>query len=553
LLGREDEADRCAGAPVIHHNVPVNSIPAPLLTAINNWREVDPDPVTRAELDGLVAEGAVGVLTARFADRLQFGTAGLRGPICAGPMGMNRVTVRRAAWGLVSYLLDTVPGAADAGLIIGYDARVNSDVFADDTARVAAALGMPSTIIDGPNPTPLLAFGITELGTAAGVMVTASHNPPQDNGYKVYLGDSAQIVPPHDVNIAGWIDRAPADVPVSGLGDDLISRIPGVVVLQPYLDALAPIDSTDVTVAYSPLHGVGGAMIQAAFKRAGLAAPVVVAEQFVPDGSFPTVHFPNPEEPGAMDMLIALAASCGADIAIANDPDADRTAAAIPQPDGMWRRLGGDELGWILADHILRTTSGDDRLVITTVVSSTLLSQMAADHGVRYAETYTGFKWIARTILDHPDDRFVFGYEQALGYLAASRPLDKDGISTAVLLASIAADAKAKGETLQQRLDGFVARYGDHQIADRSVMMPPADGKAAVDHLRANPPLMVAGHEVTETTWFEEAGLLRFDCGSAGRVQVRPSGTEPKVKVYAEAVNTDPTPLLDAVAAMLTS
>ena len=250
-----------------------------------------------------------------------------------------------------------------------------------------------------------------------------------------------------------------------------------------------------------------------------------------------------------MDLLLELAAAVDADIAFANDPDADRLGAAIPTPEGGWRRLGGDELGWLLADHILSTTSGDDRLVITTLVSSTLLGEMAATHGVHYAETFTGFKWIARTVLDHPDRRFVFGYEQALGYLVAARPLDKDGISAAVMMAEVAATAKAAGETLQHRLDVTADRYGRHVTREHSIKMDPAIGATAVSVMQATPPTELAGHPVTDVTWFEEAGLLRLQCGPAARVQVRPSGTEPKVKVYAEAVDADPTPLIDALVA----
>jgi phosphomannomutase len=513
-----------------------------------SWIAVDPDPETRAELEQLVTADDDDGLADRFAGRLQFGTAGLRGALGAGPMRMNRVVVRRAAWGLAQYLLKTDPRAAERGIVIGYDARRNSDVFARDTARVAAALGIRTMLFAQRVPTPLLAFSVTELDAAAGVMVTASHNPPQDNGYKVYLGDGSQIVPPHDRAISDEIDRAPADVPVSAADDALIETL-GDAVLEAYLAAIPPATATDVRVAYTPMHGVGGELLLAAFERAGLPAPHVVEAQFQPDPSFPTVSFPNPEEPGAMDLLLELAAAVDADIAFANDPDADRLGAAIPTPDGGWRRLGGDELGWLLADHILSTTSGDDRLVITTLVSSTLLGELAAAHGVHYAETFTGFKWIARTVLDHPDRRFVFGYEQALGYLVATRPLDKDGISAAVMMAEVAATAKAAGETLQQRLDVIADRYGRHITAEHSIKMDPAVGATAVAVMQATPPTQLAGHPVTDVTWYEEAGLLRLQCGPSARVQVRPSGTEPKVKVYAEAVGADPTPLIDALVA----
>lgn len=537
------------------------AIPADLLERVEDWQRVDPDPETREELGGLIATGDVAGLLDRFSGRLQFGTAGLRGAIGAGPNRMNRVIVRRAAWGLLSYLLDTVPGVAGAGVVIGFDARKNSDVFAADTAAVAAALGIRAMLLPALLPTPILAFATTEFHAGAGVMVTASHNPPADNGYKVYLGDGAQIVPPHDAAISEWIDRAPDDVPVAPLEHPLIEHMDDSIVGR-YLATIQTAPPVDLTIAYTPLHGVGGATLRDAFVHAGIRAPVVVAEQFVPDGTFPTVSFPNPEEPGAMDLLLALAAEIGADIAIANDPDADRFAAAIPTPDGGWRRLGGDEIGWLFADYILRTTSGDDRLVITTVVSSTLLAKMAATHGVRYAETFTGFKWIARTILDHPESRFVLGYEQALGYLVAPRPLDKDGISAAVMFARIAQSAKDAGETLQQRLDGFARQYGMHVLGERSLRMTPALGASLVADLRADPPTMIGDARVTAVQWIEEAGLLRFQLGNNARVQIRPSGTEPKVKLYAEVIGEpgsagadgptpDPTPLLESLAALL--
>jgi len=297
---------------------------------------------------------------------------------------------------------------------------------------------------------------------------------------------------------------------------------------------------------------VGGEILLRAFEAAGLPRPAVVERQFRPDATFPTVSFPNPEEPGAMDLVMALAAERGTTLAIANDPDADRLGAAIPQPDGSWRRLGGDELGWLLADHILRRTDGDDRFVVTTLVSSSLLGRMAADHGVHFAETFTGFKWIGRTILDHPGWRFVFGYEQALGYLVVPRPLDKDGITAAVVLAEIAAEAAAGGTTLQARLDDITARYGRHVIADLSIRMDPAVATERVLAMQEAPPTSIAGAAVTGVESFPQADLLRLELAGDVRVQVRPSGTEPKVKLYGEAIDTDPAPYLDALATLLT-
>jgi phosphomannomutase len=468
---------------------------------------------------------------------------------------MNRLVVQQAAAGLADYLLATVPGAAAAGVLIGYDARRKSDAFALDTARVCAAKGIRAMLFPAVVPTPVVAWNITHTGAAAGVMVTASHNPPADNGYKVYLATGAQIVPPADVDIAACIGRVdPCSVPLAPADDPLIEVLDGSPV-SAYLAAVPGArrrpDVAGVPVAYTALHGVGGATLLAAFESAGLPTPFVVAEQQQPDGTFPTVAFPNPEEPGAMDLLMARAAEVGAAIAIANDPDADRMAAAIPTAGGGWRRLGGDEIGWLLADHILRNTSGADRLVITTLVSSSLLGRMAAEEGVTCLETFTGFKWIGHTVLQHPELHFVFGYEQALGYLVCGCPLDKDGITAAVLIAEVAAVAAAEGVSLQQRLDAIVARFGRHVMAEKSLRMAPADAAAAVARLRSEPPSHVDGHAVTAVQWFEEAGLLRLQLGDALRVQVRPSGTEPKVKLYGEGIDTDPADLLDVLAGML--
>ncbi|WP_117000486.1 phospho-sugar mutase [Desertimonas flava] len=527
---------------------------SPFDTAIK-WLAAEPDEDVRAELQRLV-DGPRAELEQRFAGRLHFGTAGLRAAIGAGPLRMNRLVVRQAAAGLAAYLLATDKRAVERGVVIGFDARHKSDVFALDTARVMAAAGIPSKLLPGPLPTPVLAWSLTELDGAAGVMVTASHNPPADNGYKVYLGDGPQIVPPHDTGISAEIDRVdPTTVELSAEDDPLITRL-GHDVVDAYIAAVPAVrkrpEVPGVVVAYTPMHGVGGETVGRAFEAAGFARPLVVAEQYDPDPDFPTVAFPNPEEPGAMDLLMALAAANDAKVAIANDPDADRLGAAIPQPDGSWRRLGGDEIGWLFADYLLEHTDGDDRLVITTLVSSALLGKMAAAAGVHFAETFTGFKWIGRTILDHPEWNFVVGYEQALGYLVAPRPLDKDGVSAAVLLAEIAAVAASEGSTLQARLDAIEERFGRHVIRDLSVRMDPAAAAAAVKALQVSPPSEIGGAKVEDVASFPDADLLRFDLAGGIRVQVRPSGTEPKVKFYGEAVGADPGPYLEALAGLLT-
>jgi len=517
------------------------------------WLAAEPDADVRAELAALLEDPA-DVLAARFDGRLQFGTAGLRGEMGAGPLRMNRLVVRQAAAGLGFYVLRHDPDAAERGIIIGYDARRKSDVFALDTARVFAAMGIRAMLLPSALPTPVLAWNITAYKAVAGVVVTASHNPPADNGYKVFLGDGAQIVPPQDAAIAECIDEFdPCEVELSAPDHDLIEVLDSTPITQ-YLASVPTVrlcpEVSGVPVAYTAMHGVGGATLLDAFRLSNFPAPFCVAEQQQPDGSFPTVSFPNPEEPGAMDLLLAKARESGALLALANDPDADRLGAAIPTPDGGWRRLTGDELGWLLGDHILSHTSGDDRLVITTLVSSSLLGRIAAERGVHFKETFTGFKWIARTALDHPDLRFVFGYEQALGYLVCGQPLDKDGISAAVMMAEVAALATAEGVTLQDRLDDLAARFGRHVVADLSLRLDPVDAAAKVAAMRANPPTGVGDRAVTNVEWFDEAGLLRLWLGDI-RLQVRPSGTEPKVKLYAEAIDQDPTPFLQALGHLL--
>jgi phosphomannomutase len=520
----------------------------------SRWLAAEPDADMREELESLLA-GGDDELAVRFEGRLQFGTAGLRAAVGAGPQRMNRLVVQQAAAGLADYLLKTEPDAASRGVIIGYDARRKSDAFALDTARVCAASGLRAMIFPHVVPTPLLAWNIVGVGAAAGVVVTASHNPPADNGYKVFTANGAQIVSPIDAEIAACIDRVdPCAVPMSAADDPLIEWLDDSYV-QAYLASVPAVrlrpDLAGVAVAYSAMHGVGGDTLVAAFDRAGFPTPFVVAEQQQPDAAFPTVSFPNPEEPGAMDLLLAQAAAYEAAIALCNDPDADRLGAAIPTPDGGWRRLLGDEIGWLLADHILRHTTGDDRLVITTLVSSSLLSKMAAEYGVHFAETYTGFKWIGHAVLSRPELHFVVGYEQALGYLVCGRPLDKDGITAAVLLAEVAALARAQGVTLQGRLDAISARFGRHVMAELSVKMPPVDGVAAVARLRSSPPTAVDDRPVSEVEWFDEAGLLRLQLGPGMRLQLRPSGTEPKVKLYGEGIDVDPAPYLQSLAALL--
>lgn len=530
------------------------------LDIAKKWLEAEPDEDIRVELQQLI-DGSNEELEERFSGRLLFGTAGLRAQVGAGPMRMNRLVVQQAAAGLVDYLLRTVEGAAEAGILIGFDARRKSDVFALDTARVAAARGMKAMLLPSVFPTPVLAWNISRLGVAAGVMVTASHNPPQDNGYKVYLGSGAQIVPPHDELISDAIESFDAtSIELASEVSPLI-QILGNECIDEYIKWLPSVrlcrDVPRIKVAYTAMHGVGGDTALRAFASAGFDQPVVVASQQEPDGSFPTVSFPNPEEPGAMDLVIDLARQSGAAIALANDPDADRLGVAIPitgDSSGEWRLLRGDEIGWLLGDHILRHTHGDDRLVVTTLVSSSLLGKMAHKHGVAFEETFTGFKWIADAAMKRSDKRLVFAYEQALGYLVADQPLDKDGISAALVMTEIAALAVHDGVTVQQRLDQIAAEYGQHVTAELSIKMSPSDGAAVVEELRANPPVMIGGRQVVGVEDFPEANLLRLwldEVGGRGvRLQIRPSGTEPKVKLYGEAVDMAASELQQLLAAL---
>ena len=512
---------------------------APLLDRARAWAAEDPDEQTRAELEQIIEAVAGGAdandLTDRFDGTLEFGTAGLRGALGAGSNRMNRVVVTRAAAGLAAYLKDH--GAPrDAGVVIGYDARHNSDVFARDTAEVMTGAGLKAYVLPRPLPTPLLAFAIRELGCVAGVMVTASHNPPQDNGYKVYLGDGSQIVPPADAEIAARIAAvgAVSDVPRGDAGTTLREDI-----VDRYLDTVAGLAADgprDLDIVYTPLHGVGGTSVAQVLETAGFAAPRIVAEQEQPDPDFPTVSFPNPEEPGAMDLAMALAEKSGADLVVANDPDADRCAAAVPGPHG-WRMLRGDEVGALLASHLL--ASGKEGTYATSIVSSSLLGRMAAASRQPYAETLTGFKWIGRV------DGLAFGYEEALGYCVDPEHVkDKDGVSALLLLCELAASAKADGRTLIDLLDDIAARHGLHATDQLSVRVTDlAEIAAAMDRLRQTPPTSLGGLAVERVDDLSAGSAdlpptegLRYHLAEGGRVIVRPSGTEPKLKCYLEVV-----------------
>ncbi|WP_156723237.1 phospho-sugar mutase [Streptomyces apocyni] len=513
-----------------------------LIARAKAWLAEDPDTETRDELAKLIDTEATDELADRFSGTLQFGTAGLRGELGAGPMRMNRAVVIRAAAGLAAYLKGQ--GKNGGLVVVGYDARYKSADFARDTAAVMIGAGLRAAVLPRPLPTPVLAFAIRHLGAVAGVEVTASHNPPRDNGYKVYLGDGSQIVPPADAEIAAEIAAigALSDVPRPDSGWQTL----GDEVLDAYLErtdaVLAPGSPRTARAVYTAMHGVGKDTVLAAFARAGFPAPVLVAEQADPDPAFPTVAFPNPEEPGAMDLAFATArrTTPSPDLIIANDPDADRCAVAVPDArvagDGGWRMLRGDEVGALLAAHLVRR--GVTGTFAESIVSSSLLGRIADAAGLGYEETLTGFKWIARV------ENLRYGYEEALGYCVDPEGVrDKDGITAALLVAELASELKEQGRTLLDLLDELAVEHGLHATDQLSVRVEDLSVIAdAMRQLRAQPPVSLAGLAVTRaedltqgTDALPPTDGLRYTLDGA-RVIVRPSGTEPKLKCYLEVV-----------------
>ena len=561
-----------------------------LRAAVQAWITDDPDAGDRAELQALLDRafpgadagrdagadagpdagtdagaadaGSIGELRDRFADRLHFGTAGLRGVVAAGPNRMNRAVVRAATAAVASWLLG--PGsAAQGGVVVGGDARHRSAEFAGEVAAVLAGAGIAVHVLPLPCPTPLLAFAVRYLGAAAGVMVTASHNPAADNGYKLYLSDGAQVIPPADAEIEQLIAALGplSRIPVAGAGSPLITR-PGDEVARAYLDAVVAAAAgpsapgpgrrvrTGLNVVYTPMHGVAGQLMLRALRQAGFAAPHVVAAQAEPDPDFPTVAFPNPEEPGALDLALADARRLGADLVVASDPDGDRMAVAVPDPGTGWRVLTGDQVGALIGASLigaslLERTAGalQERLVASTVVSSTLLSKIAAAAGVRYAETLTGFKWIARAADGLPGTRFVFGYEEALGYAVGDVVRDKDGIGAALAMLRLAEVAKSEGRSVLEVYDDLERAHGVHLTSQLTLRT--ADQAHVMSQLRSAPPTAFGGEPVCGLTDLAQsaaadgtpgvprADVLIFRLPGA-RVVLRPSGTEPKIKCYIE-------------------
>lgn len=518
-----------------------------LIAAANAWLDQDPDAVTHTELEALIAdaskgdEAAIAGLHHRFDSRLAFGTAGLRGELGAGPNRMNRVLVTQAAAGLAAYLL-THEGSPS--IVIGYDGRINSEVFARDTATIMAGAGVRAILLPRLLPTPVLAFAVRHLNVSAGVMVTASHNPANDNGYKVYLGGDnhgSQIVSPVDGEIAHAIDIvAKGSITELPRSTDFVTTDDGVV--DEYIARTGALGepAAEVIYTYTAMHGVGWETSKAVFAAAGFTAPVLVEEQAHPDAAFPTVAFPNPEEPGAMDLSYAKAREVGADLAIAHDPDADRLAVAVAGRDGEWHRLSGNEVGILLGWRAAERANGVGVLA-ASIVSSPALRAIAAGYGMTYHDTLTGFKWISRV------EGLAFGYEEALGYLVDPEKVrDKDGISASVDFLSLAAELKAQGKTVFDRLDEFTARFG--AFASRQVSLrfdKVSEISEMMTKVRANAPTEVGGHRVSAFTDFIDgidgfipSDILRMDFEDGSRVIVRPSGTEPKLKFYVDASST---------------
>jgi phosphomannomutase len=529
------------------------------------WLESDPDPVTAKELRDLLAlvdegdEPAIKDLMERFEGMLEFGTAGLRGILGAGPQRMNRVLVKRVAMGLGMYLLANVKEAKRLGVLIGHDARRNSRVFSEDSARVLGGLGIKVFLAHRPWPTPTTAWAVVEKKAAAGVMVTASHNPPAYNGYKVYWSNGAQIIPPHDTGIAAAIDKVIDLGPIAMPELDDLRREGLLIDLDEslhdhYLDkvislrAQPELDGKDLTIAYTPLHGVGALSVEGALEKGGFPKVFTEKSQREPDPEFPTVAFPNPEEKGAMDKVLALAVDKKADLVLANDPDADRLCVALPTADGTYVPLTGDQVGVLLADYLLTVGPQDKRMVATTIVSSQLLGFLAKQAGADYRETLTGFKWIGNAAIDYEREhhgRFVVGYEEALGYSVGPLVRDKDGVSAALIFAELTAWNRARGKTVADHLDDIYRKVGLFVTEQVSLTKPGAEGmaqiRAAMTKFRGAPPAQLGGHAIEDIVDLSrgEGGLppsdvLVFKLAGGRRVIMRPSGTEPKLKSYYE-------------------
>jgi len=531
-----------------------------LLAAAEAWIAADPDPETRSELRVLIDVEDFDALETAMSGILTFGTAGIRGEVGAGPARMNRAVVIRTTAGLAGYLNGVRPSSGPVAL--GYDGRLSSRVFAEDAIGVLVAAGIPVRFFADPVPTPLVAYAARRIGATAAVVVTASHNPPRDNGYKVYDSTAAQIVPPVDAEIAAEIEAAPRAVDVERVEEIFESGHPDAVpfgqeMIEEYvsdLTAIRPVSARGgpLAIVYTPLHGVGRDLAIRALWNAGFRRVIPVPEQAEPDGHFPTVAFPNPEEPGALDLAMALATTEDADLILANDPDADRLAVGVPV-DGGWRILSGNQVGLLLADFVLNSAHSTElAIVANSIVSSPMLGSIAAEHGAHWEQTLTGFKWICNAALDLEADglgRFVFGYEEALGYTIGRVVRDKDGIGAAVWFADLAMACHEAGITVLDRLAALYRRHGLWVSTQKALVRPGVEGVAeiagAMESLRGAGPETLGGIPVEGTTdyregaelrarWLGAQALVEFHLEGGGRVLARPSGTEPKLKIYAD-------------------
>lgn len=527
-----------------------------LIERARAWIATDPHAETRSELERVIESGDVGELESRMNTELTFGTAGIRGQVGAGPGRMNRAVIIRTTHGLASYL-----GASDRPVIVGFDARPSSRQFAEDTAGVLAAGGIQVRYFPEVTPTPLVAFAAKHLGAVAAVVITASHNPPADNGYKVYGEEASQIVSPVDIHIQDEIEKAPPANEIDriadafGGGSALVSEVPEDI-LDRYWEEVSATRSrttgSELTIVYTPIHGVGRDVLFEVMRRAGHSGIMAVPEQAEPDGTFPTVAFPNPEEPGALDLALGLAQREHADLLIANDPDADRLAAVIPH-GGEWRPLSGNEIGVLLGDYMLANDRDPATAIVgSSIVSSPMLGRIADAYGARHEQTLTGFKWIVKaglTLQAQGRGRFIFGYEEALGYTVGSAVRDKDGISAALLFTDLVADLGEVGASLMDRLHELWAKHGLWVSAQASIVRRGPEGtdalRGAVAALADDPPDRVDRYPVTAVTdyrtggderppWLGEQDLVEMSLGEAGRILVRPSGTEPKLKIYVD-------------------
>jgi phosphomannomutase len=514
-----------------------------LIQKTRNWIEQDPDAETIGELEKLISDSDEAGLAERFGQRIGFGTAGLRGLLGAGPNRMNRVLVAQAAAGISKYLKENFD---DPSVVIGYDARKNSDVFAKDSAQIFAGFGIRAFLFPELVATPLVAYAVRNLGASAGVMVTASHNPPGYNGYKVYDFSGSQIISPMDLEIAKHIDEFAQSESVTSLERaDSFLEVP-TSVRSGYLQSVSGLlnkHSTrkDIKIVYSAMHGVGANFIQEIFKLSGLAEPAQVVSQQQPDGKFPTVAFPNPEEPGAMDEPMATAASENADLVLVNDPDADRLAVAFRKSDGSYQQLTGDQLGLILGEEMAARASRESRTgsLACSIVSSSALGKVAEHYGFGFEQTLTGFKWVSRV------PNLIFGYEEALGYCVDwAQVRDKDGLSAALIVADIASALANQGYTLGDQLEKLMQRYGYFSTGQISIRVTDLTVIAnLMRKLRTNPPSQIAGVDAVFEDLSKGSGslpatdALRFKLADGRTVIIRPSGTEPKLKCYLQAVS----------------